>query len=58
MWINIIKWVLKMVDISISVENGNLRIIVEFAGTVVIDRSIPLGVTENVEWNASPKGVL
>ena len=58
MWIKLIKWILKMVDITISVDNGHLRILVEFAGTVIIDRSIPSGVAEEIKWDASPKGVI
>lgn len=55
----IVNWVIKMVDISVSIENGTLRIVVEFAGTVIIDRSIPIGgVTSSLNWSASPKGVL
>ena len=60
MFKSIVKWVLKMVDISLSMEDGSLRIIVEFAGTIIIDRSIPLteGLRSSLNWAASPKGVL
>lgn len=58
MWLGIVKWILKMVDISISIKDGALRIVVEFAGTVIIDRSIHIGVADSIEWNASAKGVL
>lgn len=56
MWF--VKWMLKMVDIELSIESGHLRIIVEFAGTVIIDRSIDIGVGQNMNWSASPKGMI
>jgi len=56
MFLSIVKWILRKVDISVIVENGVLTLIVEFMGKEVIKKEI---VLENImRWNASPKGEL